>query len=84
MARQKTTSQRLPPAVALATCIARALHELDPRFHAALRSTVADFRWHDPSGPTAENLEIFAAALDDPEIFVRHPSEPPRRGRVTE
>lgn len=65
-------SKQMPPAVALAVCIARALTELDPRFLAALRSNVGVFREHcGPIGPTTDTLDAFAAALDDPEIFVK-------------
>jgi hypothetical protein len=63
-------SKPLPPAVALSVCIARALHERDPKLLPVLRSNVVSFAGSNHYA-TGETLREFLEALDDPEIFVR-------------
>jgi hypothetical protein len=67
-------ARQIPPAYALSICLARPLHELDPKFLAVLRPTVADFQKMQPRGEmTWETLGLFLTALNDPEIFVKSP-----------
>jgi hypothetical protein len=66
----RNPTRAIPPAVALSVCIARALHEADPKFLPALRSSVRDFR-QSHHYATRETLDQFLEVLDDPEIFVR-------------
>jgi hypothetical protein len=58
------------PGYVLSICIARALHERDPKFLATLRSTVMEMRSSQLHGETTwQTFEAFHAALNDPEIF---------------
>jgi hypothetical protein len=65
-------NKQIFPGYVLSVCIARALHERDPKFLATLRSTVLEMRKSQPQGEaTWETLQAFHSALHDPEIFPR-------------
>jgi hypothetical protein len=73
--------KEMPPAFAIGVCVARTLHELDPKFLAALKSNVEAFRepqsgW--TSTATADTLDIFYSILSDPEIFSPRPEPSPK------
>jgi hypothetical protein len=70
---------QMPPGFAISVCVARTLHELDPKFLAALKSNVAAFRDHPRVGAaTTETLDIFYSLLSNPEIFSPRPDPPPK------
>jgi len=57
---------------ALSICIARALHERDPKFLATLQSKVLEMQKSQPRGEaTWETLEAFYQAMKDPDVFPR-------------
>jgi hypothetical protein len=64
--------KQLSPGFAISVCIARTLHDCDPKFLAALKANVAEFQKAQPRGETTwETLQIFWDALHDSQLFPR-------------
>jgi len=62
--------KQMQPGFVVAVCIARTLHERDPKFLAALKANVVEFQGSQPRGEASwETLQTFYEALRDPEIF---------------
>lgn len=65
-------SRMMPANLVLAVCIAKTLHERDPKFLDALEANVEQFLRTEPAGgASATMLASFQAFLKEPKIIVR-------------